>query len=61
MQVSQPLSLHDRKRKGGFRHALQAKLDSFITLCDEAVAARAVAEQATNAKAAGLVELTDAR
>jgi hypothetical protein len=40
--------------------ALQAKLDSVITLSDEAVAARAAAEQATVTKDAGLVELSDA-
>ncbi|MCX5772895.1 MAG: hypothetical protein NTZ09_21855 [Candidatus Hydrogenedentes bacterium] len=40
--------------------ALQAKLDSFITLGDEAVAARAAAEQVTATKDAGLEELTDA-
>ena len=40
--------------------ALQAKLDSFITLGDETVAARAAAEQVTATKDAGLVELTDA-
>lgn len=40
--------------------ALQAVLDSFVTLCDQAVAAQAAAEQVTVTKAAGLVELTDA-
>ena len=40
--------------------ALQAVLDSLITLSDECVAARAAAEQATVTKDAGLVELTDA-
>ena len=40
--------------------ALQAVLDSFITLGDECVAARAAAEQATVTKNAGLEELTDA-
>jgi len=40
--------------------ALQAVLDSFITLGDEAVAARAAAEQATVTKDAGLEELTAA-
>jgi len=39
---------------------LQAKLDSAITLCDEAVAARAAAEQATATKGGGMEELTDA-
>ncbi len=39
---------------------LQAVLDSFITLTDDAVAARAAAEQATATKDAGLEELTDA-
>ena len=38
--------------------ALQAVLDSLITLGDDAVAARAVAEQATATKDAGLDELT---
>ncbi len=40
--------------------ALQAVLDSLITLGDQAVAARAAAEQATVTKDAGLEELTDA-
>lgn len=40
--------------------ALQAKLDSVITLADEAVAARAAAEQATATKDAGVTELADA-
>jgi hypothetical protein len=40
--------------------ALQAKLDSFITLGDQVVAARAAAEQVTATKDAGLEELTDA-
>ena len=39
---------------------LQAVLDSFITLGDECVAARAAAEQATETKDAGLEELIDA-
>jgi len=39
---------------------LQAVLNSFITLGDECVAARAAAEQATVTKDAGLKELTDA-
>lgn len=39
---------------------LQAKLDSFIALGDQAVAARAASEQATATKLAGLEELTDA-
>ena len=39
---------------------LQAVLDSLITLGDEAVAAQAAAEQATETKNAGLEELTDA-
>ena len=39
---------------------LQAVLDSLITLSDEAVAARAAAEQITVTKDAGLEELTDA-
>lgn len=39
--------------------ALQAVLDSFITLCDQAVAAKAAAEQATQTKVGGLEELTD--
>ena len=39
---------------------LQAKLDSVITLCDETVAAKAAAEQATVTKNAGVEELTDA-
>ena len=37
--------------------ALQALLDSFITLCDEQVAAQAAAEQVTTTKNAGLEEL----
>jgi len=37
--------------------ALQALLDSFITLCDEQVAAQAAAEQVTATKVAGLEEL----
>ena len=40
--------------------ALQAVLDSLITLGDECVAARAAAEQATVTKDAGLEELEDA-
>ena len=40
--------------------ALQAVLDSFITLGDECIAARAAAEQATVTKDAGYEELTDA-
>jgi hypothetical protein len=40
--------------------ALQALLNSFITLCDEQVAATAAAEQATQTKAAGLEELSTA-
>ena len=40
--------------------ALQAALDSFITLSDEAVAARAAAEVVSAAKNASLKELTDA-
>ena len=40
--------------------ALQALLDSFVTLCDDAVAARATSEQATETKAAGLDELVTA-
>lgn len=40
--------------------ALQAKLTSFITLGDEAVAAQAAAAQVTATKNAGLVELSDA-
>jgi len=40
--------------------ALQALLDSYITLCDEQVAALAAAEQATATKKAGLEELTTA-
>ena len=40
--------------------ALQAVLDSFITLGDESVAAQAAAEQATDTKNAGLEELNDA-
>ncbi len=39
--------------------ALQAALDSFITMGDACVAARAAAEQATAAKNAGRVQLTD--
>lgn len=39
---------------------LQALLDSLVTLCDEQVAARAAAEQATETKAAGLEELVTA-
>ncbi len=39
--------------------ALQAILDSFITLGDECVAARAAAEQVTATKDAGREELTD--
>ena len=39
---------------------LQALLDSFVTLCDDAVAARAASEQATETKAAGLDELVTA-
>jgi len=39
---------------------LQALLDSFITLCDEQVAAQATAEQATTTKKAGLDELVTA-
>lgn len=39
---------------------LQALLDSFITLCDEQVAAQAAAEQVTETKAAGLDELVTA-
>ena len=39
---------------------LQALLDSFITLCDEAVAARAASEQTTETKNDGLEELTTA-
>lgn len=39
---------------------LQALLDSFITLCDEQVAAQAAAEQATTTKNAGLDELVTA-
>jgi len=39
---------------------LQALLDSFITLCDDQVAAQAAAEQATETKAAGLEELITA-
>ena len=37
--------------------ALQALLDSFITLCDEQVAAQAAAEQVTATKNAGMEEL----
>jgi len=40
--------------------ALQAKLDSFITLCDELVAAQGAAEQVAATKKAGLEELVDA-
>jgi len=40
--------------------ALQALLDSFITLCDEQVAAQAAAEQVTATKIAGLEELVTA-
>jgi len=40
--------------------ALQALLDSFITLCDEQVAALSAAEQVTQTKAAGLEELITA-
>jgi len=39
---------------------LQALLDSFITLCDDQVAAASTAEQATEIKAAGLEELVTA-
>jgi len=39
---------------------LQAMLDSFITLCDNQVAAQAAAEQATETKAAGAEELITA-
>ena len=39
---------------------LQALLVSFITLCDDQVAAQAAAEQATETKAAGLEELITA-
>jgi len=39
---------------------LQALLDSFLTLCDQQVAAQAAAEQATATKAAGLEELVTA-
>jgi len=39
---------------------LQALLDSFITLCDEQVAAQAAAEQVTATKVAGLEELVTA-
>jgi len=39
---------------------LQALLTSFITLCDEQVAAQAAAEQVTQTKAAGLEELVTA-
>ena len=39
---------------------LQALLDSFVTLSDDAVAARAVSEQATATKEAGLEEMTNA-
>ena len=39
---------------------LQALLDSFITLCDDQVAAQAAAEQATETKAAGIEELITA-
>lgn len=40
--------------------ASAALLDSFITLCDEQVAAQAAAEQVTETKAAGLEELVTA-
>jgi hypothetical protein len=40
--------------------ALQAVLDSYITLGDEAVSARAASELATDTKVAGFDELTDA-
>jgi hypothetical protein len=40
--------------------ALQALLDSFITLCDEQVAALSAAEQVTQTKTAGLEELITA-
>ena len=40
--------------------ALQAVLDSFVTLQNDVAAARAAAEQATTLKDAGLEELTDA-
>ena len=40
--------------------ALQTLLDSFVTLCDDAVAARAASEQATETKVAGLDELVTA-
>jgi hypothetical protein len=40
--------------------AMQALLDSYITLCDDQVAAQAAAEQATETKAAGLEELITA-
>ena len=40
--------------------ALQAKLDSVITLSDQVVAARAAAEQTVATKDAGMEELTDA-
>ena len=39
---------------------LQAKLDSLITLCDEAVAAKAASEQVAATKNAGRGELEDA-
>jgi hypothetical protein len=39
--------------------ALQAVLNSFITLCDEAVAAQAAAKQVTETKQGGLEELID--
>jgi len=39
---------------------LQALLDSFITLCDDQVAALAAAEQATETKSAGIEELITA-
>lgn len=39
---------------------LQTLLDSFLTLCDQQVAAQAAAEQATATKAAGLEELVTA-
>lgn len=39
---------------------LQALLDSFVTLSDDSVAARAASEQATATKEAGLEEMTNA-
>lgn len=39
--------------------ALQAKLDSVITLCDQVVAAKAAAEQVTQTKDAGLEKLVE--